>query len=346
MMFPELVNDIVCNVYFILIYYCVLVRQEEQLNEVMSRYITSKMIWYLSGAELENGLFTITIPLYRPAYSLSQALMTIVRKPQMVGVAATPLTSAADTVNRWLPARNYLPPFNGTAYITGDTELLTFDGVALRAPRSHCKVILASIPGWARLSMSHPQATSPPEITFQAGQVRASISPDFSVKLNGQPVSGEKTVSPITVRVTPHQVQVQTHVIGINILKEQRVLMVNVSGWAFNHTQGLLGSYDGEVANDWYTPSGRNASNLQELVRSWQEDSSCATPAILPPTVPVKRYIECQVLFFMMKGCQPVVDQTPFLEQCYSGPSACIAAKAYHEACVAKEIPFPFPIPC
>ncbi|KAK3883084.1 hypothetical protein Pcinc_012578 [Petrolisthes cinctipes] len=318
----------------------------EEMCEQMCRYLTSVFLRIVSGTEYENGLFMVTIPLYRPVYSLTQALMAVVKKPQMVGLAATPFTSLSDCVNRWLPPRNILPPLNGTAFVTGDTELVTFDGVVLRVPRSRCKIILTSIPGWARLSMSHPQPTSPPEITFQAGQAHASVSPDFTVKLNGQTVSGEKTVSPITVKVMPHQVTVETPVIGINIMKQEHVLRVNVSGWAFNHTKGLLGSYDGELANDWHTPSGRNASSPQELVRSWQENSSCPTPAIVPPTIPVKRYIECQLLFFIMKGCEPVVNQRPFLEQCYTGPSACEGAKAYHEACATQHIAFPFPIPC
>ncbi|KAK4329517.1 hypothetical protein Pmani_000135 [Petrolisthes manimaculis] len=323
---------------------------EEKLTNMMSYYITSKLLGMRTstGPESEDGFIMVAIPLYKPMYSVSRAMLDTMKAPFMTVEAAIPFTSLPELYNRWLPAQRLPPPFNATAIIVNGTEMGTFDGGVLRAPRSRCKVVLTSIPGVARVSMSHPQPMSSPEITFQAGHTHASISPDFTVKLNGQTVTnGESTVSPITVMVTSQQVIMESPLVGITLLKEAHVVMVNVSGWAFNYTHGLLGSYDGEVANDWHTRQGRNASSLQELVRSWQEDASCPTPAVHPnPYTSYDKDIKCLFAFQAMWPCHSVVDVRPFLYKCYHSPTVCAALKPYRDVCVARHVRFLPPIYC
>lgn len=313
----------------------------------------------LVSVRSEESHVTYRLPLHKPVYSLSQALQGAVPYPSVVVAnimwfqdtyVPQPLQNLIWSYYNLTP-RRLLMPYNSTAMVVADREILTFDGTVLRAPRSRCKVLLTSIPGVARVSMSHPQPTSPPEIIFQAGHTHASISPDLSVKLNGQPVSsGEKTVSPVTVIVTPQHIMMESPLLGITLLKEARVLMVNVSGWVFNHTQGLLGSYDGEMANDWYTRQGRNASSVQELVRSWQEDASCSTPtssqALQQIGFTITRPVECALAFETMWACHSVVDMKPFLEECRTGPSVCSALKPYRDTCVARHVRFLPPINC
>ncbi|KAK3863690.1 hypothetical protein Pcinc_030563 [Petrolisthes cinctipes] len=307
----------------------------------------------LISVRSEESHVTYRFPLHKPVYSLSQALQGVVPYPTVVVANIVWLQDTYLPLHLqnliWsyynLTPRRLLMPYTSTAMVVADREIMTFDGAVLRVPRSRCKVVLTSIPGVAHVSMSHPQPTSSPEITFQAGHTHASISPDFTVKLNGQSVTnGERTVSPITVMVTPQQVIMESPLVGVTLLKEAHVVMVNVSGWVFNYTQGLLGSYDGEVANDWHTRQGRNASSLQQLVRSWQEDTSCPTPTISPVSpafVHVMSTANCHFHLGMKSLCSPVVNPEPYLHMCYGSFTPFHAATAYRTECSRRGVPYP-----
>lgn len=316
---------------------------------MLSEYITSSLVGISVSPQREESLIMLSVPLYKQMYSINRAMIETVKAPLQTAESVLPFTFIPELYNRWLPVERLSFPFNATALVFNGTHMMTFDGTVLRVPRSRCKVLLTSIPGVADVSMSHPQPTSPPEITFQSGHTHASISPDLSVKLNGQSVNnGEKTVSTITVIVTPQHIMMESPLLGITLLKESRVLMVNVSGWVFNHTQGLLGSYDGEMANDWYTRQGTNASSLHELVTSWQEDASCPTPDINPvnpASVHVMKAANCHFSLGMKSLCSPVVNPEPFLHMCYGSMSPQHAAAAYRTQCSRLNVPSPPPFP-
>ncbi len=87
------------------------------MNKLESSYLTSQLLRIAAGIELHDDLFMVTVPLYRPMYSLSQAIKDIVKKPQMVGFATIPFNSLPKTYNAWLPPHRLLPPFNATAII-------------------------------------------------------------------------------------------------------------------------------------------------------------------------------------------------------------------------------------
>ncbi|XP_050717478.1 vitellogenin-like [Eriocheir sinensis] len=297
----------------------------------------------------------IQIPLYRPVYSLSQVLnMTMQSPPSFTQklllasdlLSPIPSNKILETYYAWMPANlsNSVPPFNRSAYVVADTELLTFDGALLRAPRSRCKVLLSSVPGVASVHMSHPQPSAAPEITFQAGQTKAIIKPNMEVNINGRPVQGEQTVGDMHFRVTSRYITLASPLMGVHLMKEERVLMVNVSGWAFNHTKGLLGSYDNELSNDRLKSDGRNATNLHELVASWQDDPSCNTPSISPidpAQVPVKDSVLCDLMFYLMRPCRPMVSPKPFMQRCQAEGRPIEAARSYQSSCLMQGVHFP-----
>ncbi|XP_045611543.2 vitellogenin [Procambarus clarkii] len=242
-----------------------------------------------------------------------------------------------------------LPPFNRTAMVVSDTEILTFDGAVLRAPRSPCEVVLAAYKS-NKLTMAHPQPSAPPQINFSTRSAKVTIKPDFRVTINGQEMSrSRQSVGDVSIQKTSQKVKVKSPFMAVEIFRHERVVSVNVSGWTFGHIAGLMGSYDNEVGNDWFTSSGRNASSLKELVASWQEDQQCPTPDISPydhSRTPAERIVECYSLLELRSRCYPLVHPGPFVKMCHAAHQPCDAAKAYRTICAWKGVKDMFPIAC
>lgn len=297
----------------------------------------------------------IQIPLYKKAYSLQEVVQMAVQSPPSFTnkllsasdlLSPIPANNILETYYAWMPANltNVIPPYNRSAFVVADTELLTFDGVLLRAPRSQCKVLLSAVPSVASVHMSHPNPSSAPEITFKVGQTKAIIKPNMVVDINGRPVQGDQTVGDIRASVTSSSVTLASTFMGVQLMKKERVLMVNVSGWAFNHTIGLLGSYDNERANDRLMSNGRNATSLRELVASWQDDSSCTTPPISPidpAQVPMKESVLCDFMFHLMRPCRPVISPKPYKQWCLTEARPQEAARSYQSTCLMHGVKFP-----
>ncbi|XP_063861663.1 vitellogenin-like [Scylla paramamosain] len=300
----------------------------------------------------------IQIPLYRPIYSLMQVVNMTMQSPPTLskkillsaeGFSPIPVSKILKTYYDWVPRNLSALPLtlNRSALVVGDTEIFTFDGVLLRMPRSSCKVLLASVPDVVSVYMSHPQPSGAPEVTLQAGSTKAIIKPNMEVDVNGRQVHGRQTVGDVVIEVNPHYVTLVSPMLGVQLMKEERVVMVNASTWVFNHTRGLLGLYDNERANDRMMSNGRNASSLHDLVNSWQENPSCSTPSITPidPThVPVKESVLCDFLFFQMKPCMPVVSPKPFIQSCLIQSRPFEVAHSYQSFCRTQGVMFPLSI--
>lgn len=297
----------------------------------------------------------IQIPLYRPIYSLSQVVnMTLQTPPSLTKklllsadiLSPVPVSKMLETYYAWMPTNltDPIPPFNRSAFVVAGTELLTFDSALLRAPHSPCKVLLSSLPGVASVHMSHPDPSAAPEVTFQVSQTKAIIKPNMEVDVNGRPVQGEQIMGDMYVKVTSRYVTLVSPLMGVHLMKEENVLMVNVTGWAFNYTKGLLGTYDNERGNDRFMSNGRNATNLHELVHSWQDDLSCNTPPISPidpAQVSVKDSVLCDLMFHFMKPCRPVVSPEPFMQWCNAKGRPLEAARSYYSFCLMHDVKFP-----
>lgn len=302
--------------------------------------------------------FGLKMSLHKPIYSLTQVFQETLPYPVVMWESLIWRldTYIPDSVKNWiwgyyvLLPNHYvelLPPFNRTAMVISDTEILTFDGAVLRVPRSQCKVLLTSLPEKVDVYMSHPSSSAPAQITVQTPAVKAVIKPDFSVEVNGQPVTSKTTVGDVTIQPGPSDVTMVSPYLGIQVYKERRVIAVNVSGWAFGKVLGLLGTYDGELANDWRTKSGRNATSYQELVHSWQEDSECQTPSILPGTkYNLAAEARCHTVLGIRSLCSPLVSEKPFIKMCYASHSPCDLAYAYRKLCAKRGIKSLFPIVC
>lgn len=234
-----------------------------------------------------------------------------------------------------------LPPYTRSAQLVGDTEILTFDGVKLRAPISPCKVILAAFES-SKITMSHPQASAPAQLIISTDSVIVTIKPNYDVLINGNEISDtDHTASDVVVQKNHLQIKVITPFFNILVSRTERVVTVEASRWTFGRVAGLFGTYDGELGNDRLTSTGEQAANLTQLVWSWQENQQCHTPAVSPVSpvpVTVGRMFHCYPLLGVWSRCSPLVATDPFISFCYVTASPCHAAQAYRAICTTKGI--------
>ena len=310
--------------------------------------------------QAEKNYIQLQLPVRRPVYSIPQALsyssMNAIPNADTAlwsfdSFMPTPTDNLLWTYYSYIPrhARYLLPPFNSTALVVDGTEILTFDGVVLRAPRSPCKVLLAQHKS-ASLVMHSPSPANLPQFTLKSYGTVVEVKPDFTVTMNGQPVSGPRqSQEKTTIYKRPEEIEVQTPYITLRVYEKSRTAAVEASGWAHAQMVGLLGTFDKEASTDTVTLSGSRHSSLHELVKSWQEDSSCQIPSVEPENplhIPVLQMIQCHSLLGIRSRCNPVVRQEPLMSMCYASKDACHIARAYGAICATKGVKVAFPMGC
>ena len=242
-----------------------------------------------------------------------------------------------------LPSRwcDLLPPWNRTAMVIGGTEILTFDGAQQRIPLSNCEVILASFAG-NKVTLSHPIQESRAQVTVATPRVTVVVRPDFHVFVNGRDIGHEDvTQGEVTVLISYLQITINLPFVKVKVLDQQRLVSVQALGWTFGHLAGMLGTFDGEVGNDRLMSTGTEASDLWQLVKSWQEDQHCPTPPVDPITLSIReteRIAHCYPLLGIWARCNALVRPEPFIHMCYLSQSPCDAAEAYRSLCVARGV--------
>ncbi|XP_053642616.2 vitellogenin-like [Cherax quadricarinatus] len=327
---------------------------EEYISEIIQ-----DVIWGV-GVETNESEMKFKMHLHEPFYSLIQFLKEVRLNPVYYfeklalvydRLIPLPVNNIIWAYYTLLPRHmtELLPPYNRTAMVVSDTEILTFDGALLRAPRSPCQVVLAVYAN-NKLTMAHPQPSAPPQITFSTGSTTVTVKPDFRVNVNGQEINRQRTTTGnVFIQKKPREVTVTSPFMTVRVFREERVVSVNVTGWTYGRIAGLLGTYDGEIGNDWFTPSGRNASSLQELVSSWQEDKQCQTPPISPfkyNNVLTEKVIHCKTLLGICTKCIPVVPLKSFIKICEAASHPCDVAQAYRVICSNNAVEVMVPLSC
>lgn len=329
----------------------------KEIERVVNKVIQSSL---LSSVQIRGSHVEMQIPLRRPVDSLTTAwkymLVNPIPLPENILRIYEALTLRSTDYLLWsyytfLPRHvtDLLPPYNRTAVIVDGTEILTFDRAVLRAPRAPCKILLAAFKS-ASLTMEHPHSSHSPKVTLKVHGTTVTIHPDHKVTVNGREVSGEEeNAGDVKIWKSQEKIKVMSHYMTVRVYPRNNVISVEASGWTFGRIAGLLGTYDGEKANDWLTIQGTHAANLQELVRSWQEDQGCQTPHVVPLSetpVPPLRYLQCKALLNIRSRCTPLVQTEPFIKMCLTARNACDAAKAYSAVCSTKGVKDVFPSAC
>ncbi|XP_064080211.1 vitellogenin-like [Macrobrachium nipponense] len=310
--------------------------------------------------QMDGNHIKVLLPVRRPVHSLPEALSCLSTRQvptvdtalwSMESLMPTPTDNLIWAYYSFKPRRaKYLfPPYNRTALVVDGTGILTFDGTVLRAPHSPCKVLLVQYK-LESLVMQNLQPTHIPHFILKSSEIKVEVKPDFTVAINGQPItSPQQKQGKVEVYKTAEKIEVRTPYITLHISQRSHTVVVEVSGWTFGQLAGLLGTYDGEMSNDWITPDGSRPSSMQELVKSWQEDQSCRTPEVSADGLlraPVAKVAQCNALFSGRSRCNPVIRPDPFLEMCYASKHVCHVARAYAALCAISGVADIFPIGC
>lgn len=307
--------------------------------------------------ESEGNGIAVRIPLHRPLYSLTQVAQEAVPNPvtmlenlifAYLEYIPIPVSDAIWAYYNFLPRyiTDALPPYPRTAMVVGGTEILSFSGLVVRAPRSPCKLLLAAH-GSHRLIMSHPQASAPAQLELKTPAATVIIKPDFEVLVNGQALGGsQQTIGNVRIVNTAKHIEVGCPLMRVIVAKAGEAVAVEASGWIFGRVAGLLGPNTGEIANDRLMPSGAAASNPRDLVAAWQEEPQCSTPEVPHAETTVGRLVQCEALLGIRSRCNPVVHPQPFISMCHTAHKACDAAHAYRTICSLRGVEEVFPMAC
>ncbi|XP_063602733.1 vitellogenin-like [Penaeus indicus] len=326
----------------------------EEMGRIASLILNE--VVFVSMEREGNGV-AVRIPLHRPLYSLTQVAHEAVPNPvtmlenlifAYIEYIPIPVSDAIWAFYNLVPRyiTDVLPPYPRTATVVGGSEILTFSGLVVRAPRSPCKVLLAAH-GSHRLMMSHPQASAPAQFELKTPAATVMIKPDFEVVVNGQPLAGsQQTIGNIRIVNTAEHIEVGCPVMKVVVAKAGEAVAVEASGWVFGRVAGLLGPNNGEIADDRLMPSGAAASNPRDLVAAWQEDRQCSTPEAPRAETTVARLIQCEALLGIRSRCNPVVHPQPFIKMCHAAHKACDAAHAYRTVCSLRGVGEVFPLGC
>lgn len=304
----------------------------------------------------EGNQLKIEIPLYKPLYSVVQFIKDLInpyeiRKDFTWLIEGTLPYTLEDLIWMYyslIPHRitDLLPPYPRTAMVVGGTEILTFDGLVVRAPRSPCKVLLATH-GSHSIMMSHPEPSAPAQLELKTPDATVVIKPDTEVLVNGQPIRGsEETVGKIRIEKKAGEIVVGCPLMKVIVAKKGQVVAIEASGWTFGRVAGLLGPNNGEVGDDRLMPNGAEASSPRELVAAWQERKQCSMPEIPPAIATVARVIKCEALLSIRSQCIAVVEPEPFIRMCHAAQDACDAIAAYKTFCALKGVEEASPMPC
>ena len=215
-------------------------------------------------------------------------------------------------------------PFAAHATVAGSQHYMTFDKTFYEF-KGECSYLLARdfIDGRFSVLVNY-DSTGKQSMTVHSGSDQIEIRPDFQVRVGGSStdlpyVSGSTTIRRIedTVRVDSEH--------GVTVLCDMPHdrCTVNVSGWYYAKTGGLLGTYDNEPSSDFLNVDRVPATNTEDFAASWAIGRSCRAvnhANIAPDALDGERYAMCARLFedssSPLRPCFRQVNTEAFMNMC------------------------------
>lgn len=145
------------------------------------------------------------------------------------------------------------------------------------------------------------------------------------------------------------------------------ICTMELEGWYFGKTSGLLGTMNNEAFDDTLTSLQHFPNSDDEFVKSWALNGCAQTPKYEEPKVfDFHSVMTCDDMFrnkgSYFAACFPVVDPMPYYQMCIdlmensfakvvptknpSPKGACTAALAYIEVCSLEKTPLRIPDTC
>ena len=266
--------------------------------------------------------------------------------------------------------KNWIPPFKSRATLAGSQHYMTFDKRFFEYT-GECSYLLARdfLDGEFSVIVNYERIRDVPtkkSISVISKTHQFEIFPSAKVLMDGSevlemPVQKDET----TIIRTPHQIRIDNkHGVTVTCNLEHDRCTVNVTGWYFARTGGMLGTYNNEPVDDFMTPGGSIAANEAELADTWTVGQRCrqnnyATDVATSPDN--HHYKLCSKYFIAddspFRSCFKVVQPEPFMRMCLndmptninsipSEEDLCSMAHFYVEECKAEGVPVRVPKVC
>nr|XP_018917679.1 PREDICTED: uncharacterized protein LOC109044421 isoform X1 [Bemisia tabaci] len=253
-----------------------------------------------------------------------------------------------------------VPPFQAKGLLIGSQYFITFDGKVYNFSSTDCRYILAGDfkQNRAFITVNYVNQDGVPtkkSVSVMSHGTEIEINHlDRRVYVNGNVTELPFASRSITVTLDePNRIVAKTvngFIVDCNFYND--ICSIQINGWMFGKTGGLLGTYDNEPANDFTLPNGTVVEQASVFASSWAlRNCQNMTSELIPKSEHVaksevsKTIANCEFYFRSkispFRSCFPKVNPEPFAELCNLGlrhPSFCSAAAAYLASCNMKSI--------
>merc|ERR1719454_635716 len=167
--------------------------------------------------------------------------------------------SVWDTVYDYKPVSSnpmqWVPPFSAHATIAGNQHFMTFDKKFYEFAGGECSYLLARdfIDGKFSVVLNY-EDNQRRSLNVHSDNKDIDIASDLTVTVSGAATELPYITGHTTVRRVGDSVRVDNdHGFTVTCELPHNICTVNVSGWYYGKTAGLLGTYDNEHSNDFMT---------------------------------------------------------------------------------------------
>lgn len=266
----------------------------------------------------------------------------------------------------------YIPPFNGKAIIAGNQHYVTFDNFHFDYA-GECSYLLAKdfVDGNFTVYVNYVRderlRAVRKSIVMMADGVKIEVSNDYKVTKNDEKVELPQEITPNGIRVTMEDGTIfmgdERRGFAIRCNLEHDICTLELSGFYFAKTGGLLGSFNNEPAMDKINPQNEMMENVEEFASSWRVgDKSCKATNVAKQSAdePIIREA-CGKLFESsespLRSCFGLITPRPFFDMCVNDLTyvrrenerqkrSCTAVAAYLERCREEGVDLRMPSYC
>ncbi|KAK2581438.1 hypothetical protein KPH14_005113 [Odynerus spinipes] len=266
---------------------------------------------------------------------------------------------------------NWLPPFKAQAMIIGPRYFKTFDGLHFDLVGS-CTYLLArdfvrnTFAILIKYNQESNKVTHKIIVLIGKNEIEIDIFNNM-VKLNSNTSLDSSGSLPLPIQLDNGSTYVyqRENIVTIERKRDQLRLECNLkfdlctlelSGWYYGKTAGLLGTMNNEEIDDSITSSGTITKNIDEFTRSWSIDGSCMRKVYSPNNTKETNdqvSLFCKELFVNQtsefSSCFAVFDPKEYAKLCLNSitqSEACTIAIAYMQVCVFRDTYLRIPDKC
>jgi len=261
-----------------------------------------------------------------------------------------------DTYYKYKPSseiKEWVPPFKGQASVMHGKHFKTFDGSYFDFSGDCSYILSRDFRDAAYTIFINYINGEKASLTINSNGKQFKVFNDGKVAVDGQQTELPYTFANTTVSRTFDAVIVKnTEGISVTCDLKTDICNIEISGWYYGRTGGLLGTYDNEPNNDFVTPAKKLVTDVQEFARSWQLLGGECRPRHLANHVQsTKVRADCQAMFAdnesPLRPCFKIVDPSYYNKVCQSDSKpTCDVMKWYVNQCRQQGVQLSTPKMC